>query len=845
MALPTISSVSQAESLLTSGESVHQTVVPATCSSVNIDKGNVQVKQKIECKTVPVTAASDTEMTDVLEKDKALSQANETNNEASPVSLKHVEKTERHLKQASETLENETNIPELKSDGASKCEDIPGQDSKSDQVLSETKLTASSTDTGRDDNLGKPSVSRPDIDDTSSNDSESSALCIALEECERDASEVDSGSEIPSSKTSSNVKAGDISEQLTTNLTDSGRQTPEKDLSIPRGILEADSVDPVSDSSSSVCTIVSYSSLATKETIIEQKVQAIPVTVPVPAAPSLRNLLARKVTNVTKEGSSEATLNTQLAGNVGNPLCFATASASVNYATGTTISNTPTTSGPSSNGSQPINAKPGLNDFPIPSGFIAAPLDGAFRVTLPDETINKIIEDAIKSAGATLTPKAHEMVKSQLDRISVPREGSGVIKSEVMDEIISEVRSTSDAIISTCNISVDPDDGNLTSSKTRRRNDPFFKLPTTGVRPIRNVQDDGTVTWTCTLCGKTFSRNYTYRRHAETHTKTKPWKCEICSKAFTDRRYLQKHMRWHTGKNLQYCCECGRAFSDELAVSKHMRVHNSVKSYACKRCPKVFADAQTLKRHNLHVHDQVKSHKCELCNLSFVFKSHLDDHMKRHTGEKPHKCSICGKGFIQVGTRNRHERQHKGGQGGNPYKCAICKNVFWFKDALRNHFYSMHPDIPVPETHKRMFEEFELAAQHSDISEEETRIRVTHIPRERYPVEGESEDIDSSEGEAAAVAKAKSSNAEQPMLAPASVNGNEVEVKGPLEQLLVATGETDLINSATESDSLVVENITEVDSKEHLRKLVQEQEEKDRQAANIGQHTNVGSHSDS
>ena len=864
VALPKMSSVSQAEVLLTSGENVSQTMLPATYSSIKINTGSNLVKQKTECnaKTITITAfpdntveitdtldrtiiTGDIEVADHLERDKTLSDVNDQQDyEDGSVPLKSVEMTEKQIKEAPK---NETDVLELKSDGASKGKDLPDQVSELDQVPPEVKLTTSATDSGSNDNLEPLGVCGPKIADNLFRDSDSSTVSVASEESERNTSKTDSGSEIPSSKGASSDMAGDIIiESLTTNLTESGRQTPEKALPVPVVVPVSDSQVPVSDSASSVCTIVSYGSLATKQTMTDRKIQPSHVSVPVPAAPSLRNLLAHTVNGVTTKGSSKASLITPLAGNVGSPLSVisTTASSSVNPALGTMISNTPPTSGPVSNGTQPINSKPGLNDLSVPSGFIAAPLDGAFRVTLPDETINKIIEDAIKSAGATLTPKAHEMVKSQLDRISVPREGSSVIKSEVMDEIISEVKNTSDAILSTCNITEESEDGNLTSSKTRRRNDPFFKLPSTGIRPIRNVQDDGTVTWTCTLCGKTFSRNYTYRRHAESHTKAKPWKCEICSKAFTDRRYLQKHMRWHTGKNLQYCCECGRAFSDELAVSKHMRVHNTIKSYACHRCPKVFADAQTLKRHNLHVHDQVKSHKCELCNLSFVFKSHLDDHMKRHTGEKPHRCSICGKGFIQVGTRNRHERQHKGGQGGNPYKCAICKNVFWFKEALRNHFYSMHPDIPVPETHKTMFEEVELAAQHSDVSEEETRIRVSHIPRERYPVEGEGEDVDSSEGDAATVSKAKSSKAKQTVFTSATLNGNEVEVKGPLKQLLVATGEAELINSANDSDSLVVENVTEVDSKEHLQKLVQEQEEKERQAANIRQKVHTRSHSD-
>ena len=458
--------------------------------------------------------------------------------------------------------------------------------------------------------------------------------------------------------------------------------------------------------------------------------------------------------------------------------------------------------------------------IPIQPSLLAAPLDGAFRVTLPDETINKIIEDAIQNAGTTLTPKAQAMIKTQLDKIAQPKEMDKAPFDETSDEIKAEVMADLEKNSSEMPSSEDTvKDGFLTSSKTRRKNDPFYKLPSTGVYPIRTVNEDGTTSWTCTLCGKSFTRNFTYRRHADSHVLAKPWKCDICTKAFTDRRYLQKHMRWHTGKNLQYCRECGRAFSDELALSKHMRVHNTNKVFRCERCPKVFADAQTLKRHNQHVHDQKKTHKCELCSLSFVFKSHLEDHMMRHTGEKPHRCSICGKGFIQVGTRNRHERMHKGGRNGNPYKCAICMNIFWFQDALRNHFFAMHPDIPVPEEHRALFKQVEFARQHENVSQQETKIRVEHIPRERYPLSADDSDDTLSQLQNKTVTEVSP----EQVFSPDCLGAGVEDSKSQLRRLLFSTAcpEGPVVSNR------IIDNVDN-DSKEHLKHLVEEQNEKEK-----------------
>ena len=493
-----------------------------------------------------------------------------------------------------------------------------------------------------------------------------------------------------------------------------------------------------------------------------------------------------------------------------------------------------------------------VTEMRIPPGFLAAPLDGAFRVTLPDETINKIIEDAIKSVGTMLTPKAQALVRSQLDRISVPKGIPNVPKSCVKRDIAPAVMNSATDTASSGQSDVETSDGSMAASGTRR-NDPFFKLPLSGVRPIRNVAEDGTISWTCTVCGKSFSRNFTYRRHAETHMNIKPWKCDICSKAFGDKRYLMKHMRWHTGEDLQHCDDCGRAFSDELALFKHKRVHTSDKSFQCDRnmCQKVFADAHTLKRHIQHVHEQRKTHKCELCNLMFVFKSHLDDHMKRHTGEKPHRCSICGKGFIQVGTRNRHERQHK---AGDPYKCTICMNIFWFKGELKSHFESMHPGIEIPEAHKALFSEDSESAQNENVSEEENRTRLTHIPREQYTitsgtiVSGEAGSDTTSDLGPPKLTLVKEEYDEVGDFIPDALAPNpqipellnegeaipEIEAKGNIKDLIAATIEPAIYDATVKPVICNVETVTDPDTKEHLRELVRQQEERDRLASEKG-----------
>ena len=728
------------------------------------------------------------------------------------------------------------------------------QDGKVDAVKEPNVTELKSNETGTsisnaDDTSDKRTTSCLYVSDDSSRDSDSGVLEIALEEPENDAD-----------------------------------QDIERYLSIGDTVTE-DTATASESEQASVCTIVSYGSLAPSETVTDSKekdksVKSVGIssqgttlrdllTKPsVSKSPSVNPSLVNPIkfldvsTTSSKNVSTKGSLSTSTPPSSPPSLTKPASSFSATTPSlGDLLSKTATvgsstapsstiTSSADDSSTTSDSSWPAFTTVRIPPGYLASPLDGAFRVTLPDETINKIIEDAIKSVGTALTPKAQAMVRSQLDRISVPKEILNDMKPGVMGDIAKAVVHSTTDTTSSGQSDVEITDGNLASSGTRRRNDPFFKLPLSGVRPIRNVADDGTVSWTCTLCGKNFTRNFTYRRHAETHMNIKPWKCEICSKAFSDKRYLEKHMRWHTGQDLQYCEECGRAFSDELALSKHKRVHDIDKKYPCEKnpCQKVFADPHSLKRHIMHVHDQKKTHKCELCNLMFVFKSHLDDHMKRHTGEKPHRCSICGKGFIQVGTRNRHEKQHKGGKAGEPYKCAICMNIFWFKEELRSHFYSMHPDVPVPEAHRKIFMEFDEVAQHEDVSEEETRIRVAHIPRERYPITSGEEDSDTGPVPVAIasdlvppelplavdddfIPDALAPNQQVPVLLNETEPFPEIEAKGKIKDLIAATVEPMDYDTTVEPVICNVETVTDPDTKEHLRELVRQQEEKDRLAS--------------
>ncbi|XP_069856861.1 zinc finger protein 154-like isoform X1 [Dipodomys merriami] len=185
----------------------------------------------------------------------------------------------------------------------------------------------------------------------------------------------------------------------------------------------------------------------------------------------------------------------------------------------------------------------------------------------------------------------------------------------------------------------------------------------------------------CGECGKSFRQSSSLIQHRRVHTGIRPHECEQCGKLFSNKSNLIKHRRVHTGERPYECSECGKSFSESSALLQHHSVHTGERPYECSHCGKFFTYHSSLIKHQ-KVHSGARPYECGECGKSFSQNSSLTEHRRVHTGERPFKCGECGKSFSQSSALLQHQRVHTGER---PYECSQCGKFFTYSSSLQKH----------------------------------------------------------------------------------------------------------------------------------------------------------------
>lgn len=136
-----------------------------------------------------------------------------------------------------------------------------------------------------------------------------------------------------------------------------------------------------------------------------------------------------------------------------------------------------------------------------------------------------------------------------------------------------------------------------------------------------------------------------------------------------------------TKRNHLLCPHCPKEFTQSSHLNAHIRTHTGEQPFQCTHCPRAFSQASNLRKH-MCIHSGERPFKCPHCPKTFTRRTDLQYHVSTHPGKQIHKCPKCTRYFIEIAELDEHMRYHTGERS---YKCTECSKEFIHPYKLKRH----------------------------------------------------------------------------------------------------------------------------------------------------------------
>uniref|UniRef100_A0A8D8Q513 Zinc finger protein Xfin n=1 Tax=Cacopsylla melanoneura TaxID=428564 RepID=A0A8D8Q513_9HEMI len=212
--------------------------------------------------------------------------------------------------------------------------------------------------------------------------------------------------------------------------------------------------------------------------------------------------------------------------------------------------------------------------------------------------------------------------------------------------------------------------------------------------PNPYASDDPDNDLQCKKCFKTFARKSYLRGHScseDLQINNKALECPYCHKRYSHRINLRLHLKLHNNPKQFQCHLCLKYLSSSSSLKVHLKTHSNEKAFKCPYCGTAFNQKVHLNDHILSHHTNMRPFNCQLCNKTYVSKSVLKKHLKKHLGLFKYSCEICTKRFFERSSLKKHMRTHTSNfplnklKSEEPLKCHSCLTYFHFKYKLITH----------------------------------------------------------------------------------------------------------------------------------------------------------------